>query len=233
MRQSLRDPRQRIQVRRFEQRSAINVVALIDLSGSMGFEGIGGNKLQIAAAVCQGIAMFARRIGDAFGLIGCDNQVREDFMLRPSRRRGVERQVARLFAATKPSDGDASALRVAATHLPRRRTLVLLISDFRLPLEQLDQTLASLACHDVVPLQIEDRRETEGLPHWGLLQVRDLESGRRRLLLMRPSLRAAWLESERQRHQALNALFARHGRNPFQLTDRWQSESLSEHLLVR
>jgi uncharacterized protein (DUF58 family) len=233
MRQSLRDPRQRIQVRRFEQRSTITVVAVIDLSGSMGFERVGGNKMQIAAEVCQGIALFARRVGDAFGMVGCDNQVREDFILQPSRRQGVERQVARLFAATQPSGRGAGALSLAARHLPRRRALVLLISDFRLPLEQLEQTLVSLAGHDVVPLQIEDRRETEGLPRWGLLQVQDLESRRRRLLCMRPSLRAAWLASERQRHQALSELFTRHGRNPFQLTDRWQPDSLSEHLLVR
>lgn len=233
LRQTLRDPWQQVQVRRFEQRAATTVVAIVDLSGSMRFGGRHGDKLQRAAEVCQGVALFARRIGDAFGMVGCDDRVRPDFMLRPTRRRGIERDIARRFAAVDAVGAGATALPSAAMHLPARRTLVLLISDFRLPLPLLEQTLRSLCAHDVVPLQVEDPRETDGLPRWGLLDVRDMESGRRRLLLMRPALRAAWLAAEHDRHQALAVLFARYGRRAFRLTDRWRPERLSEHLLAR
>ncbi|HEY9215796.1 MAG TPA: DUF58 domain-containing protein, partial [Ancylobacter sp.] len=73
LRASVRDPFEQLYVRRFEQKTAITVYALIDVSASMSFRG-NMHKLEVAAAICAALAASARRIGDRFGLIGCDRE---------------------------------------------------------------------------------------------------------------------------------------------------------------
>lgn len=231
LRQTLRDPWRQLHVRRYEQRSSINVVVIVDLSVSMAFAGR-TRKLELAAAIAGGVALFARRVGDRFSLLGCDGAVREDFCIRPSRRQSVPVEVDRLFAALRSCGQSARGLVDAGRHLPRRRALVLLLSDFRIPLAQLEAALRALARHDVVPIALEDSRETADLPVWGLIEFVDMESGQRRLALMRPSLRTAWLEQDRQRQHALQALFARHGARPAVVRDRLAPDRLSDHLLA-
>jgi hypothetical protein len=64
LRASARDPFEQLYVRRFEQKTAITVFALVDVSASMGFAG-NMRKLEVAAAICAGSSS-ARRTGDKF-----------------------------------------------------------------------------------------------------------------------------------------------------------------------
>src|SRR5262245_45957151 len=76
VRQSLRDPFEAIHVRRFEQKSAVAVTMLLDVSGSMSFAGR-TRKMRLAADLAAVIAASARRTGDTFSLIACDEAVRQ------------------------------------------------------------------------------------------------------------------------------------------------------------
>ncbi len=96
LRASLRDPFGQIYVRRFEQRQPVDVVAIVDLSASMRFAGA-CDKFSLSCAIVESLAISATRIGDRFGLIGCDEAVREDVLLPPTRSRSVAlRSAARL-----------------------------------------------------------------------------------------------------------------------------------------
>jgi uncharacterized protein (DUF58 family) len=232
LRVTLRDPVGEVYVRQFTQRVAIDVVALVDLSGSMRFDGR-VHRMQVAAKLCAVLAASARQMGDRFGLIGCDARVREDLVIWPTRRRGLEAEVAsRLFRA-EPRGASARGLIEGARLLPARRSLVFLISDFLLPLNEIHELLDALSRHDVVPVVLQDQTETLHLPRWGLIELRDLETGRRRLAVMHPRLQAALQSARRWRRAALERCFRRHRCAAFRLVDDLDVDALGEFLLAR
>jgi len=110
---------------------------------------------------------------------------------------------------------------------------VFLASDFHLPTLLLDQVLETLAAHFVVPLVLWDELRTDGefraLPRVGLTQLEDAESGRRRLLFVRPSLRAAWRHRFAERRASLIQCFARHARRPFFVGREFRPEAMTAY----
>lgn len=241
LRETLRDPLGSVQVRSFARRSAIAVVAVVDLSGSMGFSrGFSGGfdgqfagraaRMEMVAALCATLAVSAGKMGDRFGLIGCDAGVREDVFIPATHRRGLETDACARLLAAVPQGASAQGLLEAADRLPARRSLVVLISDFLLPLDLVGAVFDRLWQHDVLPVLLRDSGEDADLPAWGLVALRDLETGQRRLAVMRPSLRAAWRHAAQAHRTALDRLFRRHGRAPFILTDPFDPDALAEHL---
>ncbi|KMO43192.1 Mxas protein [Methylobacterium tarhaniae] len=228
LRATLRDPFEGTVVRRFEQRRALEVWALVDLSASMRFRGAGA-AWDLVTELCIALARSATRIGDAFGLVGCG--AGPDLMLPASRRRGTADVVAERLAATRPQGMSADGLLAAASSLAGRRKLVAVVSDFRLPDALTGALFDRLQGHDVVPVAIEDGALDEGLPAFGQIELEDLEGGGRRRVLMRPSLRTRWLAREAERRDSLRRLALRHGRPPYRLADRFDGDDFSRHLL--
>ncbi len=230
VRRSLSDPTGTIQVRQFTRRQAITVTALVDLSGSMGFRGE-ADRRQVVTSLCATLALSACQMGDRFGLIGCGAGALPLVELPPTRRRGLEQEAAALLAAMPPGGRDGTALEAAADRLPRRRSLVVLISDFLFPLPRLEALLDRLGTHDVAPVVLHDPTGTENLPRWGLMELRDLETGQPRLVLLRPSLRAAWQRAAVERRAALDRLLRRTARGPLHITGAFDGDQLAEYLL--
>jgi uncharacterized protein (DUF58 family) len=233
MRATLRDPFEGVHVRRFEARTAVEVWALVDLSASMRFRGA-ADRMTLARDLCVGLAASATRIGDGFGLIGCDETIRPDLYLPATRRRGPALSMAdRLGAADGVRTGAAGMLD-AARQLAGRPKLVFVISDFRWPETLIGRVFAALGLHDTVPVLLADSAEAEGLPEWGLAELEDLEGAGRRLVFLRPSLRRRWIDQERARRERLRAAAVAAGvRAPFILSDRFDADALSRHLLTR
>ncbi|WP_036258430.1 DUF58 domain-containing protein [Methylocapsa aurea] len=230
LRASLRDPFGEIYVRRFNQRMSIDVYALVDLSASMGFVGR-ASKYHLVADFCTLLARSARGYGDAFGLIGFDESVRDDFMFPLARRRGLDVEIGRAFESLAPIGRSAAGLADAARSVAGRRKLVFLVSDFRLRMAKIEEALAALGRHDIAPILVGDSAEEEDLPPWGLIELADLETGRRRKIFMRPSLREKWRAEARARRTRLRRLLMRYGRPPIELADRLDADEMSRHLL--
>ncbi|CBS89142.1 DUF58 domain-containing protein [Azospirillum lipoferum] len=237
LRETVRDPLGNVQVRSFARRSAVAVVAVVDLTGSMafdgGFDGVFSRRaarMEMVAALCATLAVSAGKMGDRFGLIGCDAGLREDVFIPATHRRGVETDACARLLAAVPQGASAQGLLEAADRLPARRSLVVLISDFLLPLDLVGAVFDRLWRHDVLPVLLRDSGEETDLPAWGLVALRDLETGQRRLAVMRPGLRAAWRQAAQAHRTALDRLFRRHGRAPFILTDPFDPDALAEHL---
>lgn len=231
LRQSLRDPFEALHVRRFEEKSQIGVVMILDVSGSMGFHGA-ARKMAIAADLAQVFATAARRAGDTFGLYAADDTVREELSTLPTRSRAGEAEMVAALRAYVPQSRGAAGLIDAASRIGRRRNLVLVVSDFLLPEDQLEALFETLAHHDVVPIRIADSRESAKLPAWGLVELADLETGRRRLVAMRPALRAEWQRRFEARRSLFRTLAASYGREPFEITDYIPWDRLGAHLAV-
>ena len=230
VRASLRDPFETIYVRRFHQRAAIDVVALVDLTGSLAYEGR-ARKHDLVASFCGTLARSATRIGDRFALYGCDDKLREDCLIPPSRRRGLEAEVVATLQRATCRGASAEGLVAAADGLVGARKMVFVVSDFLWPSELLQRLFERLSRHDVVPVRVVDSSEDAALPSFGLMEVADLETGRSRLVFMRASLRKRWLDAARAREAELTRVALSNGRAPITIRDALDSEALSRQML--
>lgn len=152
LRASLRNARREPLVRTFNQRSAVPVHAVIDVSASMGF-GAQRAKLDVIADFVESLGYSAYRVGDAVGLVAFDSEVRDDLYLPARHSRGVGSAMAELLrefvqrAAGADADADSSAAAASANdanadadcgaalqrsveRLAGKSGLVFLVSDF-------------------------------------------------------------------------------------------------------
>jgi uncharacterized protein (DUF58 family) len=231
LRQTLRDPFDTLYVRRSEEKSQIAVVMLLDVSGSMGFEGA-ARKMAIAAELAQVISGAVRRAGDTFSLLAADDSLCDALSIAPTRGRAGEAAMVEALRAYNPVRKGAKGLLQAAAHLGRKRSLVVLVSDFLMPEPELAALFEALSAHDVVPIRISDSREAAELPSWGLIELADLETGRRRLVAMRRSLKAEWQRRIEARRSFFRSVARRYGRTPFEIEDVVRWDRLGAHLAV-
>jgi hypothetical protein len=109
--------------------------------------------------------------------------------------------------------------------------LVLIASDFLWPEDYLRALLGALTHHDCVPVVLTQRATFDWLPRWGICLLRDLETARTRLMLLRPVLKRRLLEEHADRQRRLAAIFLEHGLSPCFMEDGFHAESLNRHFL--
>ena len=228
---SLRDPFGDWKVRVYSQRKAVPVVMVADLSASMGFVGA-RRRLDVLADFVDSLSVSAWRSGDSFGFVGCDAALRADALLLPTRARGAGAALAntlRRLPLSEASSASASALSLAHRRLGRQRALVFLVSDFHLPLAEVQTVLASLAQHDLVPVVMWDAIEFNLSARSGLAHIVDPETGRRRLVWWRAALRERWREALQQRRDALLQLFRAHRLKPLFIEGGFDADAVTRH----
>lgn len=230
VRATLRDPFGATYVRRFEQRSAVEVYVLLDLSASMSFVG-SVDRFAVACDLCASLAVSATRIGDRFGLIGAASAPMRPLVFSATRSRSAALHAVEHIRRDGPRGAGAEGLMGAAPLLGATRKLLILISDFRWPDDHIRDVFDSLALHDVAPLVLVDSRETRP-PLWGLLEVVDSETRDRRLLLMRPALRRRWIEEEQARRRRIAQHAATRARAPIVIEDAFCATTLSQQLMA-
>ena len=228
VRASLRDPFLQIQVRVYQQPSAIPVYVIADLSASMRFGGAASKAHRVAELVAD-LSYSAYRTGDPFGFIGCADSQTAPLFLAPTIRRAAGLEIAETLRATPPQGKNSEGLLKAANLLSARRALVFLVSDFHFSTPLLEQLLASLAYHDLVPVILRDRNEYENLPNFGLARVVDRETGQSRMLLMRPELKRQIQQKFAVRQKAQSSLFNQFGRRPLVLHDEFVPDEVTRY----
>jgi uncharacterized protein (DUF58 family) len=168
----------RFYIKKFEDETNLRCHLIVDQSRSMDFASAGVTKAQYAATLSATLAWFLHQQGDAIGLLSFDAGVREYL---PARHRpGHLRHL--MLALEKPAGGTATDLvtplkRVA--EIVRKRGLMVLVSDFLAPLDDLDRCLTTLAAggHELTVFQVLDPAELNfGFDQPTLFE--DLESGR-------------------------------------------------------
>jgi len=231
LRASLLDPFGHYQVRVQQQHSAVDVFLLADLSASMGFLG-SHDKRRVLADMLLSIAASALDYGDSFGFIACNECVLSDCYLPASKHMGRIQALAERLQKLELQPGSAGLLQVQR-YLPNHRALVFLVSDFHFPLPQLQAVLQSLSRHDVIPLVLWDQAEYNRLPDWGLFQLQDLESGKRRTLWLRPGLKRKIEQAFAQRRGQLQQHFRAFGCEPLFIENDYCPEQLAQYFLKR
>lgn len=241
LRASLRAGSQEWRVRVHQQRVAVPVYAVVDVSASMHF-GANASKLAVAADFVEALGHSAFRAGDPVGLIAFDRTERDDLLLPARHGRGMAGLMSEMLRHCRPSeprgkasgahdDDGAAWLKHALQGLAGKSALVFLVSDFHWPLHVLGEVLDVLIRARVVPLVLWDPAETEPPREGRLLAARDAESGARQTLWVRETLRAQWRTAVAQRRDEIEALFAARGIAPFWVHGAFDAEALSRYFL--
>lgn len=228
LRASLREVRGDWLVRINRQRVSVPVHVIADVSTSMSF-GFPKSKLRVAADFVTALGHSAFRVGDALGMLAFDAHERPDLFVPALLSRGVGEVMASMLASCEGAAGSGDGLQEAALHLAGRHGLIFLASDFHWPLDRLDDVLDLLSHSYIVPLIIWNPAETQPPRRDGLMPLRDVESGRRSTVWLRPSMRARWQEAVEGRRAALNAIFTARGIRPFYINGEFDSEALSHY----
>ena len=228
MRQTMRDPLEQVYVRIFNQKSATPVFALADLSGSMNF-GSKQSKVALTSQIASAIAMSAYHNSDPFGFIGFDDVVREDWVCTQSFRAHQALELTAALKSFEPEQVGSMGLKDVNRYLPRERSLIFLISDFHMPLNELEEALSLLMQHYIVPIVLWDSSEYKNLPEFGITNVTDCETGQKRTLFLRKEMRANIIASFEERRIELEALLMKFDMPPFFVEGDFDSDALTEY----
>lgn len=230
VRATLRDPFGGLWVREFEQNSALKVLVLADVSASMGYVGRYDKFAQLRQ-ISVALARTAWRNGDAFGFYAA-NDIPQSMLTLPVRiNRGAAAWVSQRLEDFAPSGNDARGLVQLIPQLPHRRALVFVISDFHWPAADLRAVLRGLAHHAIVPVVLWDPAESDAVHRRGIAVLRDLESGQRRFVWLRPGLIDALRARRAQRESEIRRACRAAGCAPFFVRDRFEPLQFTRYFL--
>jgi uncharacterized protein (DUF58 family) len=189
---------------------------VLDTSPSMQFGTADRRKADVAEGVAIAIGHVATRRGNRLGAITFGDGSPRSLPARQGRL-GLLGLLSALRQEPEPGATGATSLGEAVSRtgaLARQRALVVLVSDFRGPLDWRRPLLELAGRHDVVAIEIRDPREQE-LPEAGALWLVDPETGRQlrvdtRSAKLRARFAAAAAEERRGVARVLASLGVRH-----------------------
>jgi uncharacterized protein (DUF58 family) len=151
----------------------------LDTSPSMQFGTADRRKADVAEGVAVALGHLATRRGNRLGVVTFGGETARALPPRQGRA-GLVGLLAAL--RSEPGDGGEGTRSLGralarTSALARQKSLVVVVSDFRGPLDWRGPLLELAGRHDVVAVEIRDPREQE-LPDVGLLWLVDPETGR-------------------------------------------------------
>ncbi len=180
----------------------IKVFILTDLNPTMSFGTFRATKRHLAAELAACIMRSAEKTQDRVGF-GSYTEARLEKWLptRAPQRLLLPALVNILEQPASKAGSTGSGLVKALAALPKKRSLVFVISDF-LHLKDVERLALKKAAllHDVVCLIVQDRRERELPPVWGFYTFQDLRSGRRKTIFVSSRTRQRF-RANFERHQ--------------------------------
>ncbi len=152
----------RFYIKKFEDETNLRCLLVLDTSASMQFGSGDVSKAEYARTLAASIAYFLHQQGDAVGLLSFDAHVR-DYL--PPRNRSAH--LRHLFVTLqRDHKGRATSFSTPLPQVARvftKRGLLIVISDFLSPLQELSKGLSELAAlgHEIILFQILDPKEIE------------------------------------------------------------------------
>lgn len=181
-------------VKQFVEERELTLILVVDVSPSSGFGSQRKSKLDVAAELAGVLGLAAVRSNDRIGLVTIDRGIETVVPARKGRKHAL-RCVSQIASAGKRGrDARATHTDLAGalqrlSEVLKRRALVVVVSDFLTGLAPehlagsgVERSMQLLAArHDLIVAQVQDPRERE-LSRSGLIELRDLETRRRRLV---------------------------------------------------
>lgn len=199
-------------------------------------------KLNVVADFIEALGHSAYRSGDSVGLTAFDHECRDDLHAPARLGRGVGVVLAEgmreLQLRTPPRRAASDAfpalekvLRACVDQLSHNSKLTFILSDFHWPEQAIASIMRQLQSHTVVPLIVWDRAEITPPEQGRWLKTREMESGQRRSLWLRPSVQKLWLDKVSRRRETLTTAFAKHQARPFFMDTGFHADALSRYFL--
>lgn len=200
----------RFYIKKFEDETNLRTLIVLDTSASMDFGSGRVTKADYARTMAATLAYFIHQQGDAVGLLSFDEHVRD--YLPPKNRGGQLRQL--FVALDRRHSGKATAFAPPLKQLAtvfRKRGMVIMISDFLSPIEELERGLTQLQAmgHDILLIQVLDPREqTFDFENEALFK--DLET-EQQLFVTPAQVRETYIRTFQAHQGSLDTLCARAG----------------------
>jgi uncharacterized protein (DUF58 family) len=197
-------------IRKFQEETNVRCHLLTDKSRSMTYGSTGYTKADYASTLAATLGYFLHLQGDAVGLLTFHDQIEEYLPAR--HRTGHLRHL--MLALEKPAGGKDTNLALPlqrVSNIVRKRGLMVLISDFLAPADQLEPELTALAAcgHEVVAFQVLDPAEL-AFEFGKASMFEDVESGRL-IYIDPPSARREYLRKLEAHSARLRAVCERLG----------------------
>ena len=163
-------------VKVFEEERELTVMLLIDVSGSLDFGTQKQLKRDMVTEIAATIAFSAIQNNDKIGVIFFSDKIEKYIPPKKGRKHilYIIREMLDFHAESRRTDV-AQAVEFL-TGVSKRRCTAFLLSDFFVRQDFLQQLIIANRKHDVVAIQVYDKRACE-LPDVGLMKVVDSETG--------------------------------------------------------
>jgi uncharacterized protein (DUF58 family) len=194
-------------VKVFEEERELTVMLLIDVSGSRNFGTINLMKKDIITEIAATLAFSAIQNNDKIGVIFFSDKIEK--FIPPQKGKKHILYIIRELIDFHPDDKqtDINQGLKYLTNAIKKRSTAFLISDFIDKGNFKDALTIANRKHDVVAIQVYDRRETE-LPPVGLMKVKDAETGEERWIdTSSPKTRDMYGRWWNQHQQEMNDTF--------------------------
>ena len=145
-------------VKVFEEERELTVMLLIDVSGSRDFGSVNVMKKEVITEIAATLAFSAIQNNDKIGVVFFSDKIEK-------------------FIPPEETRTDISQVLKYLTNAIKKRCTAFLISDFIDKEGFKDALTVANRKHDMVAIQVYDRRETE-LPAVGLMKIKDAETGK-------------------------------------------------------
>ena len=166
-------------VKVFEEERELTVMLLIDVSGSRDFGFVNVMKKEVITEIAATLAFSAIQNNDKIGVVFFSDKIEK--FIPPQKGKKHILYIIRELIDFKPQDTktDIGQVLKFLTNAIKKRCTTFLISDFIDKDGFKDALTIANRKHDVVAIQVYDRRETE-LPSVGLMKIKDAETGAER-----------------------------------------------------
>ena len=166
-------------VKVFEEERELTVMLLIDVSGSRDFGSVNVMKKEVITEIAATLAFSAIQNNDKIGVVFFSDKIEK--FIPPQKGKKHILYIIRELIGFKPQDTktDIGQVLKFLTNAIKKRCTTFLISDFIDKDGFKDALTIANRKHDVVAIQVYDRRETE-LPSVGLMKIKDAETGAER-----------------------------------------------------
>lgn len=194
-------------VKVYEEERELTVMLLIDVSGSRDFGSVNVMKKEVITEIAATLAFSAIQNNDKIGVVFFSDKIEK--FIPPQKGKKHILYIIRELIDFQPQDTktDVSQVLKFLTNAIKKRCTTFLISDFIDKGGFKDALTIANRKHDVVAIQVYDRRETE-LPSVGLMKVKDAETGAERWIDSSSArVREAYKEWWDRRQAAMNDSF--------------------------
>jgi len=200
-------------VRIFKPLANIDVIMVADFSLSMRF-GLPMSKIWQIAKLATLFGFTAYRFGDRFGFIGCDGGVKEDLFFPPVRSKTIGLEIGESLLDFSPTKSSADGLREAVNYLPKKKSLIIFISDFYMETGLIIDIIMSMSPHEIIPVIMRHGEERAWEKIFGFVSFGDIESAERKLVFISKKFIERFRAKTKENEKKIVGIFRESGWHP-------------------